>query len=95
MGALNVAVLAWCAIELGPWALVPLVAFVAVIALGPLAVRRGARPEYWDFASGLLAFTAMAVAAAMTGGPFEQAAARPRGRYGRHARQASLTRLAG
>lgn len=69
MGALNMGVLVWCVVELGPWALVPLVALVAAIAFGPLAVRRGARPEYWDFAAALTTFAATAVAAAMTGGP--------------------------
>jgi diguanylate cyclase (GGDEF)-like protein len=63
------AVIVACVVELGPWALAPLVAMLVVPVLAPLAARRSARPESWDLLLGLLALSATAVAAAMTGGP--------------------------
>jgi diguanylate cyclase (GGDEF)-like protein len=69
MLALTVGVLVWCVVTLGAWAVVPLVAMLVVLAFGPISVRRGARPEFWDLAAGLLILGAMALAAGMTGGP--------------------------
>jgi diguanylate cyclase (GGDEF)-like protein len=68
MVALTVGVLIWCVVTLGAWAVVPLVAMLVALALGPIAVRRGARPEFWDLAVDLLTLGAMALAAGMTGG---------------------------
>ena len=69
MVALTVGVLVWCVVSLGAWAVAPLVAMLVALALGPIAVRRGARPELWDLAVVLLILGAMALAAGMTGGP--------------------------
>ena len=43
MVALTVGVLVWCVVSLGAWAVVPLVAMLVALALGPIAVRRGGR----------------------------------------------------
>lgn len=69
MGALAVGVLAWCVVSLGAWAVVPLGAMLVALALGPIAARRVARPEFWDLAQCLIVMGAMALAAGMTGGP--------------------------
>ena len=69
MVALTVGVLVWCVVSLGAWAVVPLVAMLVALAVGPIAVRRGGRPEFSDLAAGLLILGAMALAAGMTGGP--------------------------
>lgn len=50
------------------WALLPLVIMVASLALGPLAIRRGARPQSTEFVVSLIMTVAMATAAGLTGG---------------------------
>lgn len=67
--ALTLTVLALCALTRNAWALVPMVVLIGVIVVGPIAVNRSARPEYVNFALGLLIFTAIAAAAGVTGGP--------------------------
>jgi diguanylate cyclase (GGDEF)-like protein len=50
------------------WALLPLITLAAAMAIGPLAVRRGAEPEYAELFFSLCITIAMAVAAGVTGG---------------------------
>jgi diguanylate cyclase (GGDEF)-like protein len=52
----------------GSWALLPLIVLVGSLALGPLAIRRGARPQVIELAVSLLITIAMAAAAGLTGG---------------------------
>ncbi|HEX4306809.1 MAG TPA: GGDEF domain-containing protein [Solirubrobacterales bacterium] len=61
-------ILAATAIFDDAWALLPLVALVAAVALGPLAIRNGANPERAELVAGLLLTIAMAVAAGLSGG---------------------------
>ncbi len=62
------AILLATAIFRGPWALLPLGAILLGLALGPLAVRRGANPEHAELATSLAVTIAMAAAAGLTGG---------------------------
>ena len=71
---LAVIVLGWCAIDRGPWALLPLPALLCALGLAPLALRHGIRSEYWAFTTALTIFASFAVAAAMTGGPLSPVA---------------------
>ncbi len=67
-GALVGSVLAATAVFRDAWALVPLGALAAAMSLGPLAIRRGAHPEYAELITSLCVTIAMAVAAGVTGG---------------------------
>ncbi|HEX4751847.1 MAG TPA: GGDEF domain-containing protein [Solirubrobacterales bacterium] len=68
VGALVGSILLATAIFRSAWALLPLAALLAALALGPLAIRRVDHPEYAELASGLPLTIAMAVAAGLTGG---------------------------
>ena len=68
IGAMVGAILLATAIFRDAWALLPLVALLAILALGPLAIRRGARPQSTELAFSLILTIAMATAAGRTGG---------------------------
>jgi diguanylate cyclase (GGDEF)-like protein len=67
VAALVVAVLLATAIFRSAWAFLPLGILVATVAVGPLAVRRGARPQVTEAAFSLLLTIAMATAAGLSG----------------------------
>lgn len=62
------AILVATAIFRDPWALLPLGTLAIVIAVGPLAIRNGAYPEYAELIGSLCITIAMAIAAGVTGG---------------------------
>jgi diguanylate cyclase (GGDEF)-like protein len=66
---LGIVVLIWTAIDINLWALLPAAAIVAVTSLGTVAIKRGLRPEYTDFVSGLILLAALGIGAGLTGGP--------------------------
>lgn len=68
VAALVASVLLATAVLRNLWALLPLITLAPVLALGPLAIRKGAHPEYIEVAVGLGLTTAMATAAGLTGG---------------------------
>jgi diguanylate cyclase (GGDEF)-like protein len=67
-GAMVGGVLLATAIFRDAWALLPLAALLAALAIGPLAIRRVGHPEYAELATSLPLTIAMAVAAGLTGG---------------------------
>jgi diguanylate cyclase (GGDEF)-like protein len=69
VGAIVAAVLLATAIFRDAWAVLPLVLLFAALGLGPLAVKRGARPQMIDIVGSLILTIAMATAAGLTGGP--------------------------
>jgi diguanylate cyclase (GGDEF)-like protein len=68
IGAMVGAILLATAIFRDAWALLPLAAVLAGLALGPLAVRRGAHPQFAELVGSLGVTIAMATAAGVTGG---------------------------
>jgi diguanylate cyclase (GGDEF)-like protein len=62
------AVLLATAVFRDAWAALPLVVLLAILALGPLAIRRGARPQSTELILSLVLTIAMATAAGLTGG---------------------------
>jgi diguanylate cyclase (GGDEF)-like protein len=68
IAALVVAVLIATGIFHSTWAFLPLGILIATVAIGPQAVRRGARPEVTETAFSLLLTIAMATAAGLSGG---------------------------
>lgn len=62
------AILLGTAVFRDAWAWLPLIALLGILALGPLAIRRGARPQVIELAVSLLLTIAMATAAGLTGG---------------------------
>lgn len=67
-GALVAAVLLLTAVFRDAWALLPVGILLLAVAAGPIAVRRGARPEYVELGLSIAVTVAMAVGAAITGG---------------------------
>jgi diguanylate cyclase (GGDEF)-like protein len=67
-GVLVGAILLASAVFRDAWAFLPLAALLAGLALGPLAIRRGAHPEYAELVTSLGVTIAMATAAGLTGG---------------------------
>lgn len=67
-GLLAAAVMLATAIFSDAWALLPLGVLAAGIAIGPLAVRRGAMPEYAELVIGTCVTVAIAAGAGVTGG---------------------------
>jgi len=62
------AILLGTAIFRDAWAWLPLVVLLGVLALGPFAIRRAARPQVIELTLSLLLTIAMATAAGLTGG---------------------------
>jgi diguanylate cyclase (GGDEF)-like protein len=66
---LLLALLVWCLFALGPWVWLPLGALLLGAVIAPIVIRRSGRPEYWESFFAMFSLSAVAVAAAMTGGP--------------------------
>jgi diguanylate cyclase (GGDEF)-like protein len=68
VAALVLAVLLGTAIFRSAWALLPLVVLLVALASGPLAIRRGARPQKAELILSLSVTIAIATAGGLTGG---------------------------
>jgi diguanylate cyclase (GGDEF)-like protein len=68
VAALVASILVATAIFRDVWALLPLAILLPAVVLGPVAIRRGARPQLIDLLGSLLLTIAMATAAGLTGG---------------------------
>lgn len=68
VAGLVILILAATAIFRSAWALLPVFTLAGAIAIGPILVRIGTRPEYVEVCFGLCITVAMAIAAGLTGG---------------------------
>jgi diguanylate cyclase (GGDEF)-like protein len=68
VAGLVLAILVATAVVRSAWALLPLFTLVGAVAVGPVLIRVGTRPEYLEVFFGLCITIAMAIAAALTGG---------------------------